>query len=68
MAVLGASYIWVFKCVLTTSQFHLNSHCHKADQPGYRAGLPTELPKVRSLEYIEALLPIKDTRAEGAAA
>ena len=40
MAVLGASCLWVLKCVLTTSQFHLNSHCHKVGQPGVHwAGL-----------------------------
>jgi len=40
VAVLGASCFWVLQCVLTTSQFHLNSHCHKVGQPGvYWAGL-----------------------------
>ena len=40
MAVLGATCFWVFQCVLTTSQFHLNSHCHKVGQPGVHwAGL-----------------------------
>ncbi len=40
MAVLGASCIWVFQCVLTTSQFSLNIHFPKVGQPGIHwAGL-----------------------------
>ena len=40
MAVLGASFMWVFQCVLTTSQFSLNFHFPKVGQPGIHwAGL-----------------------------